>query len=55
MAHRDTSLAIKQAINYRSQIKDDDPQPVYQTGNNYSLVVNSTELLYQLRYISSVD
>ena len=30
MAHRDTSVAIQQAITYRSQIKGDDLQPVYQ-------------------------
>ena len=30
MPHMNTSIAIKQAINYQSQFKWDDLQPVYQ-------------------------
>jgi len=40
MPHSDTSIAIQQAITYRLR---------------NSLVVNSTELLYTLRYISLVQ
>ena len=50
MPHKDTSLDIQQAI-YRSQIKET-IQPDYKTGFQvYFLVVNSTELLYELSFI----
>ena len=42
---RTGTQAFKQAI---YQVKGDYPEPVYQNGNNYSLVVDSMELLYKL-------
>ena len=49
MPHRETSLAIKPSIKHQSQIKGADlPTCFIITGNDYSLAVNSIELLYQL-------
>ena len=45
MPHKDTSLAIQQAI-YRSQIKRVILNLFARPGNDYSLAVKSTELFY---------
>ena len=48
MPHRNTSLAIKQAI-YQSHMIGTIQPVVFKTGiQDYSLAVNSTEFLYKL-------